>query len=49
MGPDPQYGSGPVQLLSQGPAADHREAAKEAGVGGMGVSSADGSDGGRGF
>ena len=49
MGTDPPYGAGPGQLPTQGCATDHREAANEAGVGGVGVSSAGNSDGGGGF
>ena len=48
VGPDPP-GAGPVQLSEQGRAEDHREAAEGAGVWELGLSSADGGNGGSGL
>ena len=49
MGYEPPYGAGPGQFPAQGCAKDQRESAKEAEGGGIGISSAGGSDGGGGF
>ena len=49
MGPDPLYGALPGQLPAQVCVTDHREAAEEAGGGGMELSSAGSSDEGSGF
>ena len=35
VGPDPPHGTGPGEFSAQGQAADHQEAAKEAGGGGL--------------
>ena len=45
VGPEPPYGVGPGKLPKQGCATYHHDSAQEAGGGGMGVSSAGGSDG----
>ena len=49
MGPEPLYRSGPGNFPAQGRVRDHREAAKEAGGRGLGLTPAGVSDGGGGF
>ena len=49
MGPEPPYGAGPGKLPAQGRAMAHQGEAEAEGGGDMGISSAGGSDGGRGF
>ena len=44
MGPEHPYGAVPGQIPAQVSATDHREAAKEEGVGGMGLSYVGGSN-----